>query len=181
MITKKWDSPEALRAYQSYANIWSDAPGFISFQYDPYNAGGGKVFWFNNRPILSPTFLMWTAIKGRGIGSPEQLAVQIDAMPKISEEVSEKNFALMVVNVWSKFGGLNPIQATDKVVSGLDPSFRVVTPTDLLWLMQLRLRPEETLTREIGKLPNSANKVRALSLMKAKRWKDAFEAAKLGR
>lgn len=48
-ICKNVSSPEALKAYQIYAEELEDITGIIAVQYSPYNGGHGKVFWAKNK------------------------------------------------------------------------------------------------------------------------------------
>lgn len=187
-LTQKWDSPRALDAYQRMLGEWPTVEGIMPLQYAPYNAGLGKLAWVGDRPVVSARCMMWADLRSPNTGTPTQVAAMLNSQKKISGKATEANFSWVTVHAWSDFpsegseGKLSGLSVTARCVANLDSQTRVVTPTDFLRLMRLRLQPKSTLDRLIKQLEADPKKAwRAKPARKAWAkgdWANAFRLAR---
>ena len=60
----KFDSPDALKAYEVFAGQTDGLLAILVWQYDCYETGAGKVFWVRDRngvevPVISARYSIW--------------------------------------------------------------------------------------------------------------------------
>jgi len=218
MNASKWDSPEAVRAYTIFAEEIPELEGILMIQYAPYTAGKGKVIWVKRRdgsemPVVSARFGIWAHSPFPDDGTPAKIARLLNGMPAIGAEATESGFSWVTVHCWSWFREA-PEQTTDDAelvdqskaqelgakrgmepvvwcARRLSPHVRVLTPTEMVMLMNLRLRPEQTLGRALKDLDTKMRSARpavrreaqgllrdARRHLNQKEWRQAFEPGK---
>jgi hypothetical protein len=103
--------------------------------------------------------------------------------PEDAEEVDQAR--------WRELGAKRGLEPVEWCVRRLGPKIRVVKPTEMLMLVNLRLRPEQTLRRALAELearlegsPAARRRVAELAIAEARRmvarrqWRAAFAAGK---
>lgn len=185
---QKWDSAAAVAAYATSAAEIPGLLGILVVQYAPYTAGGGATRWVkacggDEVPVISTRFALWNNANRPRDGSPAKIAALVNAMPHHGVANTVDHFSWVVVHAWSWFkdrGKGSPPEAeeTDQSLGGqpktgrgltavkwcaeaLQPHVRVVTPTEIVLLMRLRLRPRQTLVSGLRTLRERWNKLRS--------------------
>lgn len=213
-----WDSPKARVAAATMAAQVPDLQGVLAFQYSPYAAGGGKTYWVDGPrgrrvPVVSPRFGLWSQSPFPCDGGPTAIAERLNALPVLNGAATTDNFSWVIVHAWSYWRRSGQgRQATIEDVDGthaseanvargmapvrwcaekLDPTVRLVKPTDLLMLMQLRLQPAATLNAGLATLAGEAQAARrpavlglvksARAMVAAGRYHEAFTLGKRAR
>ena len=74
----RYDTPDALKAYETFAQQTDGLGGILVFQYTPYDAVAGKTFWVKDRvgveiPVVSPEELLWRIRMQHNPGQTERL------------------------------------------------------------------------------------------------------------
>jgi hypothetical protein len=178
----RWDSPAAHRAYETIAREIPGLYGILTVQYTPYTAGRGAVHWVSAAndsqiPVISARFALWNNARRPGEGSPAKVAEYLNAMPHEGAPSTEDRFSWVTVHAWSWFreqppGDRPETEECDQAQGGqpgtgrgllpvawcvrnLKPHVRVVTPTELILLLHLRMRPRQMLERELNALADS--------------------------
>lgn len=180
--SRQWDCKAASNAYATFARADPDLLGIFAISYAPYNAGQGRVLWApggagGSTPVDSVRFALWNHASDPGQGDPAKIASLLNAMPRIGTSVDDRCFSAVIIHAWSWFGapheGRPPFEI-DQARGGepgtgrgaciakwcadlLQPSVRVVTPTDYILTMRLRLRPKKTLRSELSALERELN------------------------
>jgi hypothetical protein len=103
------DRPDAKKAFQTIAANTDGVLGILAFQYSPYNAGAGEVFWVKDKrgidiPVVTLRYqIWWQMAKRANAGTPAKVARFItDSVKTASPEVLPRNDWAMV-HVWSYF------------------------------------------------------------------------------
>ncbi|MFV0416853.1 MAG: hypothetical protein ACK5NG_10870 [Chthoniobacterales bacterium] len=121
-LVNEINSGGATQAYQIFANQAPSMEGMFAIAYHPYEDGGGKVEWVEQKsgqsiPVTTAAYALWKTDSNERprAGNPGKLAEIIDAMaaPKKPEWV--------ILHVWSDFVEGETSKAREKV--------RGVTPT----------------------------------------------------
>jgi hypothetical protein len=108
--------------------------GLIYLEYIQYAPHGGKIFWFDGKPMVTPRFdfreeTFYPAVRP----TPAALAQSINALPK--DPSSPDGYTAVTVHAWSK--GINDIYET---IQRLEPNVRVVNAEDFIGLICLNLK-----------------------------------------
>jgi len=131
-------------------------------------------------PVVSARFAIWGQANQSRHGGPSRVAEMVSAMPHDGAVASEDRFSWVVVHAWSWFKKRGPDDAVEAeevdqasassrlgpasagimrgmapvrwCAEALAPHVRVLTPTDLLLMMRLRLRPQATLNDALAEL-----------------------------
>lgn len=102
--------------------------------YSSYSKYKGELKWAYGKPILSAKYRLWGGITPKA-GDPTTTATQVAALNNIAEHPArpdtEKGFSWVVVHIWSM--GLHEV---GQIVNGLDPRVKVVSPGELMDLLQ---------------------------------------------
>jgi hypothetical protein len=202
MNAAKWDCPECVRAYTTFAEEIPELEGMMMIQYAPYSAGQGKVLWVKRRdgslmPVVSARFGMWAHSPFPDDGPPAEVARRINAMPPVTTRrvssaepvaapagpvpLDAPGFSWITVHCWSWFREVAPdapegaeevdqakwrelgakrgLEPVEWCIRRLNPSVRVIKPTELLMLVNLRLQPGQTLRRGLADLEKRAAKI----------------------
>lgn len=169
----EWDSPAARRSCAVMAEEMPGLEGILAFQYSPYTAGKGRVYWVRGAgrevPVASARYAIWANSPFPDDGGPAQVADWLNAMPSQGPVAGEASFSWVIVHAWSYFkpgvagGAPEPALGTEPgaargmtpvrwCAERLQPQVRLLGPTDLLLMMRLRLRPAETLAPALAAL-----------------------------
>jgi hypothetical protein len=76
------DSPDARKAYETFARQTDGLLAILVFQYDGYEAGAGKIFWTKDRhgldvPVVSARYSIWSQANRPRVGTPAKIAREI--------------------------------------------------------------------------------------------------------
>lgn len=167
------ESKEAKEAYQIIAKEMDGVLGVFAFQYAPYEAGAGKVFWVNdgrNRPvpIVTARYTLWVNANDPKslIGTPAKVARHIIESVKQTPAGSPQRLDWVISHCWSYFkdvpgadedaenlpqsdapahGGIRGYVPTLWSAERLPESIRVVSPYELLWRIRMQHDPKQTM------------------------------------
>jgi len=106
-IQKAWNSARAHQAYAEFGQKVDRLLGMFAMDYDPYNAGKGRVLWVPqaNRaslPVVSCRYAIWRG-KRPLLGPPGRVAQFINAAPHDGEPNDAGYFDWAVIHAWSRF------------------------------------------------------------------------------
>ncbi len=189
----QWDSAAGVDAYRTFAKASPDLLGIFGISYSPYTAGRGNTFWVDggqdgSTPVVSVRYALWNHASDRSQGDPVKVAGLINNMPHDGTLNSDRFFSATIVHAWSWFRAPHdgkPASEVDQSEGGkadtgrgaaaavwcadlLQPHVRVVTPTDFMLLMRLRLHSKETLTYALKELASSAAHANVTELKREK-------------
>lgn len=109
--------------------------GLFYMEYVKYAPHGGKIFWFDEKPMVTARFDFRTEEFYPAVRStPSALARSINALPK--DPSRPEGYTFVTVHAWSK--GMDDIHAAIQL---LDSDVRVVNAEDFIELIRLNLRP----------------------------------------
>ena len=111
--------------------------GLIYLEYVQYAPHGGKMFWFDGKPMVTPRFdfreeTFYPAVRPTAVA----LAKSINALPK--DPSAPDGYTAVTVHAWSK--GMDDIAETIRL---LDPEVRVVNAEQFIDLIILNLKPQD--------------------------------------
>jgi hypothetical protein len=109
--------------------------GLFYLEYVKYAPHGGKIFWFDNKPMVTARFdfrdeSFYPAVRS----TASALARSINELPK--DPASPEGYTFVTVHAWSK--GLDDIYDTIQL---LDPKVRVVDAEAFIELVRQNLKP----------------------------------------
>ena len=109
--------------------------GLFYMEYIEYAPHGGKIFWFDGKPMVTARFdfrseQFYSAVRS----TPESLARSINALPK--DPTSPDGYTFVTVHAWSK--GLDDVY---KTIQLLDPNVRVVNAEEFIERIRQNLTP----------------------------------------
>lgn len=171
------DSREAQRAYQVIAGQTEGLLAVFVFQYYPYEAGAGKVFWVKDSqgfevPVITARYAIWEHSNGRErAGTPAKVARDIrQTLEKQRRGVPRYDW--VNVHAWSYFkrspgpdeeaenmpqekaseeGGSRGYSPAVWCAERLPTDVRVVSPEELVW--RIRMQHDAAQTRRfMGRL-----------------------------
>lgn len=172
MNMNDWDSPEAQAAYNVFAEEVPELDGILTVQYSPYSAGEGRVLWATDGrrsvPVVSCRLTIWANTGRLRDTTPAGVASWLNEAPRGGPAWSEDHFSYVMAHAWSRFRnthgdpslsleekGVDQLRDAPDTARGLlpvgwcvdrlDNRVRVVTPHELLLLVRLHLRTQETL------------------------------------
>ena len=127
------DAEKRLETFVAFPNIDG---GIWQLDPDRYEAGGGKIFWANEKPFVSVGVSLW-----HPSGDPkavtkewlDEIARKFDARP--ADIYSEKGYTVVNVHPWT----VN-MEALDYFVSRLDKHIKIVTAGELVSLVKEYVR-----------------------------------------
>lgn len=107
--------------------------GLFYMDYIEYAPHGGKIFWFDGKPMVTARFdfrseAFYSAVRQ----TPDALARSINAMPK--DPTVPEGYSFVTVHAWSK--GMDDIYQTIQL---LDPDVKVVHAEEFIELIRLNL------------------------------------------
>ncbi|MDR3194056.1 MAG: hypothetical protein LBT76_02025 [Tannerella sp.] len=152
-------SPEAMEAYRLFAEENDQLEGILAYQYTPYAAGAGDIFWVTNKkgydiPVITIKYSLWNEphLRERE-GTPKYIAGCLD------RDRNNPEFNLVCIHAWSQFADLGKdcdelAETKDGSIRGpgvaglleqhLDDSYEVVSLEELIWQIRMKHRPEQT-------------------------------------
>lgn len=164
------DSVDARKAYEVFAAQTDGLLAIMAFQYAPYEAGAGQVFWVKDRngievPVITARYSIWENSNERPrAGTPAKVAREIrDTVAQIQNDLPRYDWA--IAHVWSFFrrapgtdeNAENMPQARASEMGGqrgyspvvwcaerLPANVRVVSPEELIWRIRMQHDPAQT-------------------------------------
>ena len=100
--------------------------GLFYLEYADYSDGRGRVNWSNGKPVVSPRGKLWT-----GLPNSDATAIRDLLNTASRDATSVAGYSLINVAAWDQSFGL-----VRDVIESLDPQIEVVTPGELIQLMQ---------------------------------------------
>ncbi|MFO1093905.1 MAG: GxGYxYP family putative glycoside hydrolase [Planctomycetaceae bacterium] len=160
-------SPDALRAYQTFAQQTEGLLAMFVFQYAPYEGGAGQVFWVKDRagvdvPVVTARYSIWEHVNRRPrAGTPARVAHEIAATVAAATEAAPR-YDWVIDHAWSHFRPspnddddaenlTSPDQEGQRGYSPvmwcaqrLPDTIRVVRPEELAWRIRMQHDPGVT-------------------------------------
>ena len=177
----RYDSPEAMKAYQVYADEMDGLLAILAFQYAPYEAGAGKTFWVRNRrgieiPVVTTRYAIWCNFNEHPrAGTPAKIAREIRESVTSTPPSDLPRYDWVIDHVWSYFrrapgrdeNAENILKQTapfpPDTYRGYPPAvwcaerlpqaIRVVSLEELLWRIRMKHNPVET-RKAISQFPD---------------------------
>jgi hypothetical protein len=167
----KFDSPDALKSYQVFADQTDGLLAILVFQYDCYEAGTGKTFWVGDRngveiPVLSARYSIWNHANNRPrAGTPAKVAREIRLTVENTPALELPRFDWVIAHAWSWFKqapGANedaedmPQEDADKqggergyapviwCAERLPANIRAIAPEEMIWRIRMQHNPDQT-------------------------------------
>jgi hypothetical protein len=159
MANREAGSPEAMEAYRIFAEENDQLAGILAYQYTPYAAGAGDIYWVTNRqgydiPVVTIKYSLWNEpyLRERE-GTPRYIARCLDT------DRNNPEFNLICIHAWSRFSDRGRdcddlAETKDGTVGGpgiarllenhLDDSYETVSLEELVWQIRMKHRPEQT-------------------------------------
>ena len=159
MANHKAGSPEVMEAYQMFAEENDQLIAILGYQYTPYAAGAGDIYWVTNRqgydiPVVTIKYSLWNEpyLRERE-GTPRYIARCLD------KDQNNPEFNLVCIHPWSRFSEQGKecddlAETKDGTIYGagvarmlenhLDDSYETVSLEELVWQIRMKFRPEQT-------------------------------------
>jgi hypothetical protein len=108
-IFVSYDSPDAHKAYEVIAHEMDDLHAILIRQYNPYEAGAGKIFWVKNRsgleiPVITCCYSIWENHNKRPrSGTPAKIAREIRETVAATPAAELPRYDWVACHVWSFF------------------------------------------------------------------------------
>jgi hypothetical protein len=105
----RYDSPDALRAYEVFARETEGLLAILVFQYSPYEAGAGKTFWVHDGrgmevPVITARYSIWQHNNKRSrSGTPAKVAREIGESVAAAPPAELPRYDWAITHVWSYF------------------------------------------------------------------------------
>jgi hypothetical protein len=166
----KLDSPDAQKAYEVFARQTDGLLAILVFQYDHYEAGGGRIFWVKDRrgvevPVISARYSLWNHAHRERAGTPAKVAREIRQTVEKTRPGALPRYDWVIAHVWSWFksapgadenaedmpqenapaqGGVRGYTPVTWCVERLPSHVRVVRPEELIWRIRMKHNAQET-------------------------------------
>jgi len=167
----QYDSPEAIKAYEVFADETEGLLAILAFQYSPYEAGAGKTFWVKDRtgievPVITARYSIWEHANNRErSGTPAKIAREIRETVEKTPREQLPRYDWVIDHVWSYFkrapggdesaenmpqedaaakGGVRGYSPATWCAERLPASIRVVSPEELVWRIRMQHDPQQT-------------------------------------
>jgi len=167
----RFDSPDALKAYEVFARQTDGLLAILVFQYDRYEAGAGKVFWVKDRngvelPVISARYSIWSHANARArSGTPAKVAREIRQTVEDTRPGELPRYDWVIAHVWSWFkrapgsdenaedmpqdhaaaqGGVRGYTPVTWCAERLPANIRTVGPEELIWRIRMKHDVEQT-------------------------------------
>ncbi|MDR2139598.1 MAG: hypothetical protein LBP50_08625 [Tannerella sp.] len=159
MANREAGSPEAMEAYRIFAEANDQLAGILAYQYTPYAAGAGDIYWVTNKkgydiPVVTIKYSLWNEpyLRERE-GTPRYIARCLD------KDRNHPEFNLIGIHAWSRFSDQGKdcddlAETKDGVIGGpaiarllenhLDDSYETVSLEELVWQIRMKHRPKQT-------------------------------------
>jgi hypothetical protein len=169
----KFDSSDALKAYEVFAGQTDGLLAILVFQYYPYEAGAGKTFWVKDRngievPVITARYSIWEHKNNRPrAGTPAKVAREIRQTVEKTPRGERPRYDWVIVHAWSWFkkasgndenaedmpeqdpaaaaakGGQSIYGPVTWCAERLPASVRVVSPEELVWRIRMKHDPAQ--------------------------------------
>jgi GxGYxYP putative glycoside hydrolase C-terminal domain len=167
----QFNSPDALKACQTFAQETDGLLAILVFQYSAYEAGAGKTYWVKDRngfevPVISARYCIWEHLNNRErAGTPAKVAREIRQTVENTEARQLPRYDWVIDHVWSYFkhapgidedaenmpqemaaraGGVRGYSAVTWCAERLPAGIRVVSPEELVWRIRMKHDPSQT-------------------------------------
>jgi hypothetical protein len=167
----KFDSPDALKAYEVIAGQTDGLLAILVFQYYPYEGGGGKTFWVKERngvevPVISARYSLWEHANQRArAGTPAKVAREIRQTVQQARPAELPRYDWAIAHAWSWFrnapgpdedaenmpredaaahGGQQGYVPVLWCAGRLPGDVRIVGPEELAWRIRMKHNPAQT-------------------------------------
>ena len=165
------DSPDTRRACEVFAGQTDGLLAILAFQYAPYEAGAGKVFWVRDKnsvevPVITARYSIWEHANDRErAGTPAKVAREIRDTGNRKPGAQPPRYDWVIDHVWSYFknapgndenaenlpqenaaaaGGVCGYSPVVWCAHRLPASIRVVNPEELAWRISMEHNPAQT-------------------------------------
>jgi hypothetical protein len=163
---QKYDSSETRKACEVFARQTDGLLGILVFQYAPYEAGGGEIFWVKDHngvdlPVLTARYAIWENSNDRPrAGTPAKVAREIRETVK-----NKPRYDWVIAHAWSYFkkapgsdenaenlpqadaaakGGTRGYTPVTWCADRLPSTVRVVSPEELILRIRMQHDPTQT-------------------------------------
>jgi hypothetical protein len=170
----KYDSPEARNAYELFASQTDGLLAIFVFQYAPYEAGAGEIFWVKDHngvelPVITARYSIWEHSNGRErSGTPAKVAREIKQTVEKTPPDKLPRYDWVIAHVWSYFkkspgideDAENMSQEKVEAKAGirgylpavwcaerLPANIRVISPEEMVW--RIRMKHDSSQTKEL--------------------------------
>ena len=105
----KCASADAHKAYETFAGQTDGLLGILAFQYSPYNAGAGEVFWVKDKhgddiPVVTLRYQIWWHMGERtNGGTPAKIAREIRETVESTPRLEMPRYDWVLNHAWSYF------------------------------------------------------------------------------
>ena len=167
------DSSDAHKACEVFAGQTDGLLAILAFQYAPYEAGAGKVFWVKDRngievPVVTARYSIWEHANNRQrAGTPAKVAREIRQTVERMPAKQLPRYDWIITHVWSYFkrapgtdenaedmqqeeapakGGIRGYLPVTWCAERLPDTIRVVSPEELFWRIRMQHDPSQTTT-----------------------------------
>lgn len=106
---RHYDSPDAMKAYETIIGQTDGLLALLAFQYSPYNAGAGRVMWFKDSrgvdvPVITLRYQVWWNLNKRAnTGTPAKIAREVRESAEQAAPRDLPRHDWGMVHVWSYF------------------------------------------------------------------------------
>ena len=140
VMAKDFSDPKGQEMLQAFVDANDQLEGITGVEYNPYDGGAGKIYWFTNKagfdiPLITTKYMLWD-----GLFSPAQAAQKANA----GEPSDRPSFNTVAVHAWSIFNGKRAANAAQLMMDGLDDRFHIVSVQELIWRLRMQERGEQT-------------------------------------
>ncbi|HEY4786253.1 MAG TPA: hypothetical protein VIH57_09390, partial [Bacteroidales bacterium] len=167
----KFDSPDALKAYEVIAGQTDGLLAILVWQYSCYEAGAGKIFWVKDRngievPVITARYSIWENASNRErAGTPAKVARSIKQTIEKASPNELPRYDWVNDHVWSYFkkapgkdedaedmprenaevrGGVCGYAPVMWCAERLPANIRIVGPEELVWRIRMKHNPSQT-------------------------------------
>jgi putative glycoside hydrolase with GxGYxYP motif/GxGYxY motif-containing protein len=171
----QFDSPDALKAYETIAAQSEGLLAILVFQYSAYEAGAGETFWVKDRngielPVITARYSLWEHENNRKrSGTPAKVAREIRQTVERNSEVPRYDW--VIAHAWSWFkhspgpdedsenmpqenaeahGGSRGYAPVIWCAERLPQNIRVVSPEELIWRIRMKHNARQTVKFMVG-------------------------------
>jgi hypothetical protein len=166
----RYDSPDARKAYEVFAQQTDGLLAIFVFQYSPYEAGAGETFWVRNRngievPVITARYSIWAHSNRRArAGTPAKVAHEIVQTIQKTPQEQLPRFDWALSHVWSYFTAPGNDENAEDLPQGnaaarqgvrgytpvvwcaerLPADIRVISPEEMVWRIRMKHNPAQT-------------------------------------
>ncbi|MGD0651669.1 MAG: hypothetical protein ABSA97_11120 [Verrucomicrobiia bacterium] len=167
----KYDSSDARKAYEVIAGQTDGLLAILIFQYDPYEAGAGTIFWVKDRsgvdvPVITARYSIWEHKNSRErSGTPAKVAREIRQTVEKTPPSDLPRFDWVIAHVWSWFkkspgaddnaedmpqenaaarGGVRGYAPVTWCADRLPSNIRTLSPEEMIWRIRMKHNAEQT-------------------------------------